>query len=134
MRLNRWKLAAAALSVLGVVSTTAYAYTGEQNASNAKLTMQQARAEALSQVHGKIKSAELENESGGSGLRYSFDIQTKNGVREVGVDAMSGKVLENSADNSQDEAKEARAEHKQTSNTQANESEDQDTDRNGSEH
>ncbi|MDA3919123.1 MAG: PepSY domain-containing protein [Salinisphaera sp.] len=134
MRLNRWKLAAAALSVLGVVSTTAYAYTGEQNASNAKLTMQQARAEALSQVHGKIKSAELEKESGGSGLRYSFDIQTKNGVREVGVDAVSGKVLENSADNSQDEAQEARAEHKQTSNTQANESEDQDTDRNGSEH
>lgn len=33
------------------------------------------------------------------GLRYSFDIATAAGTREVGIDAKTGAVLENSADN-----------------------------------
>jgi len=44
---------------------------------------------------GKITDEELENENGGSGLRYSFDIRRDNVTQEVGVDAKSGKVLEN---------------------------------------
>ena len=37
----------------------------------------------------------MEREKGGSGLRYSFDIKSDGAVYEVGVDAQSGKVLEN---------------------------------------
>jgi uncharacterized membrane protein YkoI len=35
------------------------------------------------------------HEKGGSGLRYSFDIKSADGLYEVGVDAQTGKVLEN---------------------------------------
>ena len=112
MRLNRWAVAAAATAaVLATASMAAFAYTGEQYAKDAKVSMQQARAKALAQVSGTIKDAELEKEGGGSGLRYSFDIKSGHGLREVGIDAVTGKVLENSAESGQAEAQEARAEH-----------------------
>jgi uncharacterized membrane protein YkoI len=38
---------------------------------------------------------ELEKEKGGSGLRYSFDIKNGGVTHEVGVDAKTGKLLEN---------------------------------------
>ncbi|MGB3460852.1 MAG: PepSY domain-containing protein [Rhodanobacter lindaniclasticus] len=38
----------------------------------------------------------MEQEPGGGGLRYSFDITAANVTHEVGVDAKTGKVLENS--------------------------------------
>ena len=41
---------------------------------------------------------ELERESGGSGLRYTFDIKNGSAMQEVGVDAATGKVLENKAE------------------------------------
>lgn len=64
---------------------------------NAKISMSQARRTALHTFPGgKIVHAELEHESGGSGLRYSFDMKKGAHWREVGVDAMTGKVLENS--------------------------------------
>jgi len=49
----------------------------------------------LEAFHGKIVSEELEREKGGSGLRYSFDIRRGSVTQEVGVDAKTGKVLEN---------------------------------------
>ena len=60
------------------------------------ITMSKARAIALKAYPGKIMQAELEHEGGGSGLRYSFDMRRGKHWREVGVDAMTGKVLENS--------------------------------------
>ena len=66
--------------------------------AQAAVSPTQARAAALRTVHGVIQSEELEKESGGSGLRYTFDIKTPKGVREVGVDAKTGKVLENTHD------------------------------------
>jgi uncharacterized membrane protein YkoI len=45
-----------------------------------------------------ITDQELEKESGGTGLRYSFDIKSKGKIFEVGVDARTGKVLENDAE------------------------------------
>ncbi len=72
---------------------------GHQYLKEAKITLQQARATALHVLPGgKIVSQELERERGGSGLRYSFDIQVGHGLREVGVDAKTGKVLENSVE------------------------------------
>ncbi|HCA27988.1 MAG TPA: peptidase M4 [Betaproteobacteria bacterium] len=61
-----------------------------------KLSMKAARAIAEKTFPGRIMQAELEREHGGSGLRYSFDMRQGKQWREVGVDALTGKVLENS--------------------------------------
>jgi uncharacterized membrane protein YkoI len=72
--------------------------TGAKLIPLAKVTPAQARAIALRVVHGTIVSQELEREAGGSGLRYTFDLKTPAGVREVGVDAKTGAVIENIVD------------------------------------
>jgi uncharacterized membrane protein YkoI len=73
----------------------AYAYTGQELAGGAKISIDEARAIALKARPGTIADEELEREKGGSGLRYSFDIKSSGVVHEVGVDAQTGKVLEN---------------------------------------
>jgi uncharacterized membrane protein YkoI len=74
----------------------AFAYTGQALASHAKVTIAQARRTALKEYPGKITDEELEKEGGGTGLRFSFDVKGAAGVHEVGIDARTGKVLENS--------------------------------------
>jgi uncharacterized membrane protein YkoI len=76
----------------------AIAYTGEDMAKTAKVTLEDARAIALKARPGAITDQELEKEKGGSGLRYSFDIESAKTTYEVGVDAQTGKVLENAAE------------------------------------
>ena len=83
---------AAAASLL---ATGAFAYTGQELAKNAKVTLDQAEKIAVKARPGKITDKELEKEVGGSGLRYSFDIKAKGITYEVGIDAADGKVLEN---------------------------------------
>jgi uncharacterized membrane protein YkoI len=75
--------------------TVAMAYTGEELAKDAKIDIQAARDIALKARPGKITDEELEKEKGGSGLRYSFDIKVGSETFEVGVDAATGKLLEN---------------------------------------
>ena len=70
-------------------------FTGEEFAKDARVTLDQARSIALKARPGKVTDQELEKEKGGSGLRYSFDIKDAAGTHEVGVDAKTGKVLEN---------------------------------------
>jgi len=77
---------------------TALAFTGAEYLPPAKLTLPQARQIALKEYPGKIISEELEKESGGSGLRYSFDISNQKATHEVGVDAKTGAILENSVE------------------------------------
>ena len=77
------------------VAGPAAAYTGQRLASQAKITIEQARAIALKAHPGQITDEELEREGGGSGLRYSFDIKNGAVTHEVGVDARTGRVLEN---------------------------------------
>jgi hypothetical protein len=84
-----------ATAVLLAVTSPAMAYTGQELARNAKISIKQARAMALKAHPGEITDQELEKERGGSGLRYSFDIKRGAITQEVGVDAMTGKVLEN---------------------------------------
>ncbi|MDF2117919.1 PepSY domain-containing protein [Roseiarcaceae bacterium H3SJ34-1] len=94
--LNRYRRGMlGAAGILLALGAPAMAYTGQKLAVHAKVTMTQAREIALAAHPGKVTDEELEREPGGSGLRYSFDI--KNGARtqEVGVDAATGKVLEN---------------------------------------
>ena len=91
-------IAGAALAALAA-ATAAQAYDGQQYAKHATITLEQARQTALKTVPGAtITDQELEHEKGGSGLRYSFDLKTGQGEREVGVDAMTGKVLEDSVE------------------------------------
>lgn len=58
--------------------------------AQAKFSMKQARQIALETYPGKVVKQELEQESGGSGLRYSFDIKPASAIHEVGVDAKTG--------------------------------------------
>jgi uncharacterized membrane protein YkoI len=86
------------LTLVGLISVPSdhvFAYTGEKLAKGAKVSIEQARAIALQTRAGAITDEELEREKGGSGLRYSFDIKSGGAVYEVGVDAQTGKVLEN---------------------------------------
>jgi uncharacterized membrane protein YkoI len=90
--------AALGAALLGA-SIAAQAFTGEKYAKEARINLDQAREIALKAHPGRIADQELERERGGSGLRYSFDIVSGNKARqEVGVDARTGKVLENSVE------------------------------------
>jgi uncharacterized membrane protein YkoI len=80
------------------VPIAAFAYSGQELAPQAKVTIDQARAIALKAHPGQITDQELEKEGGGSGLRYSFDVKNGTKTYEVGVDAQSGKLLENKAE------------------------------------
>lgn len=84
-------LGAAALTV----SPAAFAYTGQELAPRAKVTLQDARNIALKAAPGQITDEELEEEAGGSGLRYTFDVVARGVTREVGIDAQTGAVIEN---------------------------------------
>jgi hypothetical protein len=89
--------------VCGVLLTGAavgLTYSGEGLAKDAKVTLAEARAIALKAFPGKITDEELEKEKGGSGLRYSFDIEKGRVIHEVGVDAKTGRVIENSVEGS----------------------------------
>ena len=80
---------------LVLATTPVLAYTGQELSKQAKVSIGEARAIALKAYPGKITDEELEKEKGGTGLRYSFDIKAGGVTREVGVDAQTGKVLEN---------------------------------------
>jgi len=85
---------------LSLLATAGLAQTGVQ-----KFTMADARKVALAVENGRIKSQELEKEKGRQ--IYSFDIVMPNGLHEVNIDAMSGKVVEDTIETAKDEAKEA---------------------------
>ena len=87
----------AGMASVGAIAT-AHAYPGQRMASQAKVSLAEARHIALSAQPGTITDQELEKESGGSGLRYSFDVKAGGVTHEVGVDARTGKVLENSVE------------------------------------
>jgi uncharacterized membrane protein YkoI len=70
-----------------------------------KLSMQEAEKIALEKQPGTIKSSELEKEHGV--LMYSFDILRDNQIHEVGVDANTGKIVEDKIEDAAAEAKEA---------------------------
>jgi uncharacterized membrane protein YkoI len=96
--MRRFGNIAFALTLVGLMAAlpgNLVAYTGEKLAKGAKVSIEQARAIAQQARPGAITDEELEREGGGTGLRYSFDIKSGGAVYEVGVDAQTGKVLEN---------------------------------------
>ena len=82
----------------GAVAANASHFAGSSLLPSAKITLAQARSTALAARPGQITDQELEKEHGGTGLRYSFDIKSSGKTFEVGVDARTGKVLENKAE------------------------------------
>ena len=105
-------LFAAGLTLSAFAANAEAKLKGRELASQAKVTLDEARAIALKARPGHIADQELEKEAGGSGLRYSFDIKSHGKVVEVGVDAANGKILENAAESPAKERGEARAEAK----------------------
>jgi uncharacterized membrane protein YkoI len=89
---------AVAQAAAPTAAATSPTYVGAKLASKANITIAQARVIALKAHPGQITDQELENEGGGSGLRYSFDIKSGGKTHEVGVDAKTGNVLENKAE------------------------------------
>ena len=98
MRKSIYLVAAAMLAATGVSAAPTKHLVGAELLSKAKISLAQARRTALAAHPGVVTDQELENESGGTGLRYSFDIKNKGKTFEVGVDARTGKVLENKAE------------------------------------
>ena len=67
---------------------------GIASAKDVKITMEQAQAIALKAAPGKIVQQEYEKEDGS--WRYSFDIRQGSRIHEIGIDAMTGKIVEDS--------------------------------------
>lgn len=64
------------------------------------ISMAHARAVALKLAPGKLISSEYEKEGGI--WRYSFDIQQKGHVQEVGIDGRTGRIVENKSEGKKD--------------------------------
>lgn len=94
MRYLNLTIGAVALLLAGAAA--AKPLVGHQYEAQAKITLAEARATAVKTRPGVIADQELEKEGGGAGLRYSFDVRSHGVTYEVGVDAKTGKVLENS--------------------------------------
>jgi uncharacterized membrane protein YkoI len=61
-------------------------------ANPTEITLAQARTIALRAAPGRIEKAEREREGGG--MRYSFDIRQGGRIHEIGVDAVTGTIVE----------------------------------------
>ena len=74
----------------------AFSPANATNAPTPRISMAHARAIALKLAPGKIISSEYENEGGG--WRYSFDIQQRGNIQEIGIDGRTGRVVENKSE------------------------------------
>lgn len=86
----------ASVYVLGACADEPIAQS--QFMKDALVTPDIARATTRAAFPGKNVAEELEKEEGGSGLRYSFDVKANDVTHEVGVDAKTGALLENSVE------------------------------------
>lgn len=85
----------------GVSAQSSQSKSTDQAQASAKITVQQARETALKAAKGgKVVDQEFEKENGA--WRYSFDIRQGNRIHEIGVDAESGKIVEDSWEGTQD--------------------------------
>lgn len=75
-----------------VLTALAFASTGAHASPATKIGMAHARAIALKAAPGKIVDGEYEKEAGG--WRYSFDIRQGSRIHEIGVDAFTGRIVE----------------------------------------
>lgn len=89
--------AALGLPIAGFAASThknANEAAEQAHAPKPAITKAQAQAIALRVAPGQVAEAEYEKEGGG--WRWSFDIRQNGKIHEIGVDAMTGKIVENS--------------------------------------
>jgi len=84
------KLTATCILAAMAFSSVAYA------APSPMISKASAQAKALRIAPGRIISGEYERE--GQGWRWSFDVQQKGHVQEIGIDALTGAVVENKSE------------------------------------
>ena len=86
------------IHIVALLAASAMAGTGcgAAAAPHARLSMMEARAIALRVAPGRVLSGEYEKEGGS--WRYSFDIQQKGHVQEIGVDPGTGRIVENKSE------------------------------------
>lgn len=85
-------------SIFAALATTSPAVAAKP--PRPAISMAQARAMALRLAPGRIISSEYEKEGGG--WRYSFDIQQRTHVQEIGIDGETGRVVENKSEGKKD--------------------------------
>jgi len=98
MRIMVFITGGAIIAASSVTAAPIEHFAGAELLPRAKVTLAQARAAAVLAHPGVITGQELEKEGGGTGLRYSFDIKNGSKTYEVGIDARTGRVLENKAE------------------------------------
>lgn len=86
-----------AVATATILSTSVFAAAP---APKPHISMARAKAMALHLAPGKIISSEYEKEGGI--WRWSFDIQQKDNVQEIGIDGRTGKVVENKSEGKHD--------------------------------
>lgn len=84
------------ISLLILAGTLGISSAAMAAAPAPKISKARAQAMALKLAPGKIISSEYEKEGGG--WRWSFDIQQKGHVQEIGIDGRTGKVVENKSE------------------------------------
>ena len=86
------------LRILALVSCIgiATAATATTKAPTPKISKARPEAMALKLAPGKVTDAEYEFE--GRAWRWSFDIQQKGHIQEIGIDGQTGKVVENKSE------------------------------------
>lgn len=89
---------APSLALAVVIAGSTFASAGAVEKPKPNVSMAHAKTIALHAQPGTVVASELESETGGSGLRYSFDIRVGKTTHEVGVDAKTGAVLENNVE------------------------------------
>ncbi len=94
-------------SAMAAPAQVAATFRGHQLVGDARISLARARTIALKARPGIVTDQQLDKESGGSGLRYSFDILSAGKIYEVGVDAKTGKVLENDVESAAEGAAES---------------------------
>jgi uncharacterized membrane protein YkoI len=85
---------------LAIASLVGVSAASAATAPKPRISMATARAMALKLAPGKIISSEYEKEGGI--WRYSFDIQQKDHVQEIGIDGRTGKIVENKSEGKKD--------------------------------
>lgn len=88
-------------TIIALAAVVGLAASGVQAATSAHspkplVSLAKARAMALKLAPGRIISSEYEKEGGI--WRYSFDIQQRGNVQEIGIDGRTGKVVENKSE------------------------------------
>lgn len=104
--MRNMRFAKSALTIFALaVSPMAYAgggagtYSGYEMSKDAQITMDEASAIALKQHPlGVITQRQLERITGGTGLRYSFNVKAEATNFQVAVDANTGDVIEDRLD------------------------------------